>query len=214
MIHYNLPSLYYGIHELDNILEIGKRYHPEMRRWEAKGSTIVDRQAGETVEIPLYSFVLFLGGNPTVVPYDIMSVLAMPRPLVAVPDLADIHAREEFIKDFNRMRGDRYNSRIMLEGTDNDQAFLEYNSKYDYSVISKGDQQVHSDSRLKLETGDTLFRFTYPREMEANRDGSRGDIDYMPTSRTIKLTEVPVSGTLDLSTPVHRRDWSQIWPKR
>lgn len=218
MIHLNIPSFYYGLHTVASTLDIAKRHHPETRRWEADGNTIVDKQSQESVEIPKYSFVLFIGGNPTVVPFDLMSVLAMPSPKLVVPDLADIHAQDVFRDQFVNLSGVKLSHRLVLEGVNKDKAFLEYSTdidpafNYDRHTPSRpGEAKL--DGKIRLNPGDTLFTYSFPRESLKRNAVRSGDIEYMPTSRSRKLTEVPASDSLDLTTSIHKRNWSKIWPR-
>lgn len=222
MIHLSVPSLYAGVYGMGMLLEIGQRYHPELRRWslveeDREGTRVLeDKQSQETVQIPQYNFALFPGGNPVVVPYDIISVIAPPNPRIRVPKIDTLEQKSDFSMRVNTLLADNIGAKIVVDGPRHEYVYLDYPLEYihlpRWFTTREGHFTGGERGRVRLTEGDTLFSYTYPREIDNKAAPSSGDIDYIPTSVTSELTDVPAVGMLDLTTPVERRDWTQIWP--
>lgn len=208
---------------MDIVLDVAQRYYPELRRWtvheERRDGTrvLVDRQTKESVEVPQYHFVLFPGGNPVVVPYDIIAVIAPPSPRVVVPCIDTMEQKSKFSVETNDLFQDNIGPKIVLGGPNNEYVYLDHPVNYIHMPRWYSQRETwYSDenrARIRLEEGDTLFAYSYPRLVDNGKASSSGDVDYMPTSRTRDLTEVPAVDSFDLTTPVHLREWKQIWPK-
>ena len=204
------------------ILDIAQRYYPELRRWtlaeeDLQGTRVLlDKQTKETVEIPQYSFALFPGGTPVVVPFELMSVIAPPNPQIMVPEINTVEQISAYVQKVNGLLNDNIGAKLVVDGPRKDALYLDHSVDYVYLpkwyAARERDHEDSGRARIKLVEGDTLFTYTYPREPYGRGSVASGDVDYMPTSAVRKLTEVPAVDNLDLSTPVHMRDWSQIWP--
>ena len=222
MIHFSVPSLYAGVYGMDIILDVAQRYYPELRRWSVaeelpNGTRIIeDKQTKERVEIPQFSFALFPGGNPVVVPYDIMVVIAPPNPRIVVPELDTLEQKSKFSVETNDLLQDNVGPKIVVDGPNNEYVYLDH--PVDYIHMPRWYSRRESNygggerARVQLFEGDTLFAYSYPRLVDNGKASSSGDVDYMPTSRVRDLTEVPAVDMFDLQTPAHLRDWKQIWP--
>lgn len=224
MIHFSVPSVYAGVYGMHIILDIAQRYYPELRRWslveeDLQGTRILlDKQTKETVEIPQYNFALFPGGTPVVVPFELMSVIAPPNPRVIVPSIDTIQKVSDFSTKTNSLLADNIGAKLVVDGPKKDTLYLDHPVDYVYLprwYPARERDRVDSDrARIKLVEGDTLFSYLYPRELRGKGNHTSGEVDYMPTSVVKNLTEVPAVDSFDLSTPVHMRDWSQIWPRK
>lgn len=208
---------------MDMLLELGQKHHPELRRWSliderSDGTRVLaDKQTEETVVIPQYHFALFPGGNPAVVPYDMMSIIAPPNPSVIVPEINTIDQKSDFSRRVNNLLSDNIGAKLVVDGPNNEYVYLDYPLEYInlprwYSFREKkypGGER----GRVRLSEGDTLFSYTFPREVDNKMRPTTGDLDYLPTSVVAEMTGLPAVDGLDLTTPAHLRDWTKIWPQ-
>lgn len=224
MIHFNIPSLYAGVYGMEVLLDVAQRHHPEMRRWVLReerdnGTRVLeDRQTEETVEIPQYHFAVFPAGNPVVIPYDLMSVLAPPNPRIVVPALDTPDQRARFAERSDVLTGHSSTTKIVVDGPRNEYVYLDFPTEYLYlpEWWSAGRPEGYYDrprGRVRLSEGDTLFSYTYPKDINVRARTESGGVDYMPTSVVSSKLSIPAVEALDLTDAVYTQDWTQLWPK-
>lgn len=211
---------------MELLLDVAQRYHPEMRRWSLHEETeegsrvLTDHQSGDFVEIPRYSFALFPGGTPSVVSYELMSLLAPPNPRIIVPEVQSRGQIDEFAERVNKLIGSRVGAKIIVEGPNREYIYLDYPVDYPYLLTGEQGGQIGMTdeygtgprSRVRIVQGDTLFSYTYPREVDVKSSRDSGGIDYMPTSVVSSTLGVPAVESFDLSGDYLTEDWTSLWP--
>ena len=213
MINLSVPVIYHGIYDMREVLEVSRLYFPELMRWSIEDHDtdliLVDKDSDERVVVPPYHFALFPGGRPSVVSYDLVSVIAPPTPSVRVPNLVTDKDREDFLeKVIGGTSAEKFKNlpKIVFEGQNREFVYLDYYKDFVNSTTAER-------KKVQLFPGDTLFLYVHPGWEPFVRRYARGTprIEYMPTSRTEKLTNVSAFDIIDTDVPIHKKDWTDIW---
>lgn len=222
MIHFSIPSLYAGVYGMEMLLDVAQRYHPELRRWVVKeeqdnGTRILeDKQSGESVEIPQYHFALFPAGDPVVVPYDLMSVLAPPNPRIVVPALDTMEQISKFAERTEVLVGTNSATKLVVDGPRNQYVYLDFPLEYlhlpSWHIHRPEGYYERPRGRVRVSEGDTLFSYTYPRDIGVKSHIDSGGVDYMPTSVVSSNLSIPAVEAFDFSDAVYTQDWTTLWP--
>lgn len=222
MIHFSVPSLYAGVYGMEMLLDVAQRYHPELRRWSVLEETdegtriLVDKQSKDIVEIPQYCFALFPGGNPVVVPYDLMSIMAPPNPRIVVPAIDTMEQKSAFSERMSTLIGNNDATKIVVDGPNNEDMYLDFPLEYlhlpSWYFHRSEDYYAGDRGRVRVVEGDTLFSYTYPRDVDTKAYIDSGGVDYMPTSVVSSALSVPALDALDLSGGMDTKDWTTLWP--
>lgn len=222
MIHFSVPSLYAGVYGMEMLLDVAQRYHPELRRWSVQEETedgtriLVDKQSKDIVEIPQFCFALFPAGNPVVVPYDLMSIMAPPNPRIVVPAIDTMEQKSEFSERMSVLIGNNDGTKIVVDGPNNEYVYLDFPLEYLHLPpwYPRKPEGYYGGERGKVRVveGDTLFSYTYPRDINTKAFVDSGGVDYMPTSVVSSSLDIPALDALDLSGGAETKDWTTMWP--